>query len=187
MNYDVVAQNHIQEICQWTQDVRFLPGKVNSMADQLSRPPHVPIGTAYQLEPLDAFGPGPHVAETGPLRAETAESHLLSSQSVALNIVDHRALAHAQKTCQDVSNHRAGKHPPGLNMEDYEFSPGVTLYCDVSNGRKARPLVPATWRDTILQMFHGIHHPGLKTTLHKVADRYYWPTMRADIAEFVKW
>merc|ERR1711951_296432 len=68
---------------------------------------------------------------------------------------------------------------------DFEFSPGLTLYCDVSNGKKARPLVPAQFRDLIVRMFHCLSHKGQKATLQKVASRYYWPTMRKDVSRIV--
>ena len=48
-SHDPIASNQISEICQWTNDVRFLEGKSNVVADWLSRPPEVPLGTAYQL------------------------------------------------------------------------------------------------------------------------------------------
>ena len=32
----------------WTNDVRYLPGKSNCVADTLSRPATVPLGQAYQ-------------------------------------------------------------------------------------------------------------------------------------------
>ena len=41
-NHDVIAQQHLFEISQWTNDVRFIAGKSNIVADMLSRPPDVP-------------------------------------------------------------------------------------------------------------------------------------------------
>merc|ERR1711951_208147 len=46
--HDVIALQHINEISQWTSDVRFISGRANAVSDFLSRPPQVPIGTAYQ-------------------------------------------------------------------------------------------------------------------------------------------
>ena len=100
-------------------------------------------------------------------------------------VVDHISLAAAQENCPDVTAHRAGFHPAGLEMKDHEFEPGVTLYCDVSNGLKARPLVPQSWRNAIIRLFHEVHHPGKAETIRKVAARYYWPTMRKDVTKFV--
>ena len=47
-NHDAISQNHLNEIAQWTSDVRFVAGKANCVADVLSRPSHVPMGTAYE-------------------------------------------------------------------------------------------------------------------------------------------
>ena len=47
--HDVIANNKIMEIAQYTSDIRFLEGKANAVADWLSRPPEVPIGTSYSL------------------------------------------------------------------------------------------------------------------------------------------
>ena len=47
--HNPIASNQISEICQWTNDIRFLEGKSNVVADWLSRPPETPFGTAYQL------------------------------------------------------------------------------------------------------------------------------------------
>ena len=65
-------------------------------------------------------------------------------------------------------------------------SPGVVLYCDLSDGKKARPLVPKPWRQLIIRMMHSLSHPGQKETLRRVAARYYWPKIKEDVSEFVK-
>merc|ERR1711989_276746 len=36
--HDQIAYNQLMEIAQWTSDVRHLPGKLNWVADSLSRP-----------------------------------------------------------------------------------------------------------------------------------------------------
>merc|ERR1711895_199990 len=87
------------------------------------------------------------------------------------------AAAREQKTCSDVIRHLNGKCPKSIKLKQIEFSPGVTVLCDVSNGKKARPLVPITWRQFLIRMFHQLKHPGQAGTLKKVSDRYYWPDM----------
>ena len=71
-------------------------------------------------------------------------------------------------------------------MADYEFSPGVTLFCDLSDGKKARPLIPKPWRNLVINMMHELSHPGQAETLRRVAARYYWPKMMEDVSNFVK-
>ena len=41
----------------------------------------------------------------------------------------------------DVLQHRQGKHEKHLKLTDVEYSPGVFLYCDVSENKKIRPIL----------------------------------------------
>ena len=149
----------------WTNDIRYLSGKSNTVADWLSRPPEVPLGAAYALP--------------------SADFELSALQEVALELINHKALAKAQLNCPDVISHRQGKAPRKVKMTDIEYSPGVTLYCDTSDGCKARPLVPKEFRDVVIRMFHQLAHAGQKETVKKVANRYYWPNMRSDVSDYV--
>ena len=76
-SHDPIASNQISEICQWTNDVRFLEGKSNVVADWLSRPPEVPLGTAYQL----------------PKREEIAA---IENEEVKLEVMDNEQLVAEQ-------------------------------------------------------------------------------------------
>ena len=44
---DPVASRQLHEISQYSQDIRYKPGKENLTADALSRPEGVPPGQAY--------------------------------------------------------------------------------------------------------------------------------------------
>ena len=50
LQHDPIAQHQIQEIGMWTSDVRYLPGKLNTVADILSRPSHDKLGAAYKMD-----------------------------------------------------------------------------------------------------------------------------------------
>ena len=76
--HDAIARNKIMEIAQYTSDVRFLEGKANAVADWLSRPPEVPIGTAYNVQKED-------------------EELVDNISAVALSIIDSKTLARDQK------------------------------------------------------------------------------------------
>ena len=199
MKHDIIAQNHIQEICQWTQDIRFLAGKVNTVADNLSRPSQVPLGTAYQVEPIEAVVPEqepdqaemlefrPTVAVTtraAARRPTTDESHVQNvEESTPFDVVDISSLARAQSTCPDTASHRQGKHPTGLIFGDHKFA-SETLFSEIS-GDRARPLVPDEFRQQIMQIMHGLQHPGQQATIKAIATHYYWPRMKTQIANFV--
>ena len=95
------------------------------------------------------------------------------------------ALAADQKNCPEVEAHRSGKHPKGIRMTDVEYSPGVTLLCETSTGR-SRPFVPQQWRQLIFRLFHSLTHTGQKATVKNISHRYYWPSLRTDVSEWVK-
>merc|ERR1711978_333822 len=67
--HDQIAYNQLMEIAQWTSDVRHLPGKLNWVADSLSRPENVPLGIAHtlqtNLDALDVTGDGAPEVEDG--------------------------------------------------------------------------------------------------------------------------
>ena len=167
----------------WTSDVQHLAGHLNAVADILSRPSPDLTGSAYKLESMNELVPVQAPATERQVHLPADE--LSAVTTVALQIVDHAKIAADQQNCEEVKSHRQGQHANGLNMTDVEFSPGIVLYCDVSNGKKARPLVPKQYRDLITRMMHVLNHPGIAETQRKVAERYYWPHMKKDIANFV--
>lgn len=59
------------------------------------------------------------------------------------------------------------------------------LYCDTSTN-SIRPWVPMNFRQQIFNRFHNISHPGRKSTVKLIKDRYVWPRMEKDIKKFVK-
>lgn len=59
------------------------------------------------------------------------------------------------------------------------------LICDVSTG-KTRPFVPKQLREQITRQLHALAHPGVKQTQKLVSERYVWPNMNKDIANFVR-
>lgn len=59
------------------------------------------------------------------------------------------------------------------------------IVCDVSTS-KIRPYVPRKLRRSIFNMMHNLSHPGKKSSIKLVADRYVWLNMKKDIAEWVQ-
>ena len=126
--HDPVAFTAISEIAFWTSDVRFVAGKSNVVADLLSRPPDVPMGTAYTI--------------TSEIAAATMEP---------LRVVHPQNIADAQQNCKDVLNHRSGRCPRDVAIKTIRID-GVPIYCEVALEEKPRPLVPK-----ILQKFENIY------------------------------
>ena len=175
--HDPIATNQMMEVAMFSNDVRFVAGAENQVADLLSRPVGVPLGSDYVVNVEDDENVEP--ADIDPLPSIAAVSQPLSFQTVSAE-----ELFDSQKACADVENHKKGNHPRTINMQYVEVIPGIHLYCDTSKGRN-RPLVPEPHRKKIFELFHMINHPGQGPTIKKVQDRYYWPTLRQDIAKWV--
>ena len=62
-----------------------MEGKANAVADWLSRPPWVPLGTAYTMQ-------------------KDEEELVDNISAVAVSIIDSKTLARDQKECVDVQN-----------------------------------------------------------------------------------
>ena len=62
---------------------------------------------------------------------------MASLHEVSLELVDHKALARDQESCEDIRKHRDGQYPKSLTMENVEFSPRVQIHCENSNGKRA--------------------------------------------------
>ena len=55
----------------------------------------------------------------------------------------------------------------------------------MSLNKKIRPLVPEQHRRAIMGVFHQVQHPGVKESVRKIGERYYWPLMKQQITDYV--
>lgn len=65
--------------------------------------------------------------------------------------------------------------------------PGTTalLYCDTATPIK-RPYVTQPYRRQVFKSLHGLAHPGIKTTVKLVSQRYVWPNIKKDCSEWAR-
>ena len=70
-------------------------------------------------------------------------------------------------------------------MGNVEIS-GQELYCEISDSKNPRPLVPKQCRDVIINLVHHQDHPNHKETLRRIAKDYYWPCMKKDVEGFCR-
>ena len=187
---DPVALSQMAEIGQFTHDIRFIEGKSNICADMLSRPFNIPLGEAYRMpEQIATVGQVAVGKNSSPSdRIESGKISLTtpSVDEVSLETLSAESIEMEQKTCDDVRNHRLGKRPKDVVMEDVKYALGPTIYCEVSIPNKPRPLLPKKLRLKILEAFHHIDHCGNKELARRAADEYYWPAMGTDAADFCR-
>lgn len=144
---------HLEYIAQFTNDIRYLKGSQNVVADTLSR--------AY------------------------CES-LTDMQHVTF---DYKQLVIHQKHDKELSK----------LLEKYKNNPTSKIYlkflkddsnkekvwCETSTGRN-RPYIPEGLRKTVFNLLHSISHPGIRATRKQVSEKYFWPNMNTDTANWTK-
>ena len=185
--HDAIAMNAINEIGQWTSDIRYKPGKTLLIADWLSRPHDVPIGTAYQTEVCvqtnDADRLPGNLNEK--IQYVPPEATLAALEEVALHVLSPAQLALDQHLDPEVQAHLAGNKPRNVFVDIVKLA-DTELLCEVSDPRNPRPMVPKKQRDLVINLLHHADHPGQKETLRRVAREYYWPRLRKNVHDFVK-
>lgn len=61
----------------------------------------------------------------------------------------------------------------------------VTLICDSSMDSE-RPYIPVTHRKLVFEMLHNLSHPGVKTTTKLIKEKFIWPNINKDVAQWTK-
>lgn len=64
-------------------------------------------------------------------------------------------------------------------------TPHTELYCKMS-GESIRPYIPAPLRKRVFDIFHGPAHPSAKVTDQIIRQRYIWPNLHRDVAEWAR-
>ena len=180
--HDPQALNAINEISQTTSDVRFKAGKSIPIADWLSR--LEPIGTPSDNNIAEIVSAGKFKLPYSPFYVPP-EQTMAALEEVALHTLNPSDLAKAQADCQEVKAHLEGKIPKNVQVGFVDFG-GVNLFCETSEDKNPRPMVPAPLRSLVLNLLHHGDHPGKKETARRTTSDYYWPGMRKDIEEFYK-
>ena len=161
---DPVAHRALQEIGMFTKDLRYLEADKNSFADLLSRiTPPDKIGDAYtdKIDTLAAV-----------------------EEAVQVQMITPSQIKAAQDSCQEIIQYKNGKTPKNTKFKMVVFN-GVGLYCEDSSV-KPRPVIPASLRPLVMQIFHKIGHKGQKESVTRIASEYYWNKMKVQIKNYVK-
>ncbi|GFW72035.1 retrovirus-related Pol polyprotein from transposon opus [Trichonephila clavipes] len=64
-------------------------------------------------------------------------------------------------------------HNNSLKFKPSTLPSGKKLWCDIST-QKIRPYIPQKFRFQIFQLIHGLAHPGIKSTVKLMTEKYGW-------------
>ncbi|GFU62850.1 retrovirus-related Pol polyprotein from transposon opus [Nephila pilipes] len=60
-----------------------------------------------------------------------------------------------------------------------------TLWCDISTS-KIRPYTPEEFRMQMFRQIHGFCHPGVKSTIKQITEKFICPDMKKQVGEWAK-
>lgn len=110
---------------------------------------------------------------------------MLSRINTISTQIDYKEIAEAQRNDPELAELLAG-NSTSLNFKLLKISGDVSeLWCDISQ-RTVRPFIPKQFRTQIIANVHRMAHPGTKTTVKMVTERFIWPNVRRDTTKFVQ-
>lgn len=93
---------------------------------------------------------------------------------------DFEQLAKSQLEDPELIKILDGSIPTALELVKIKI-PGspAEIYCDKSTPIM-RPYVTEPFREQVFKTLHGLSHPGIKTTVKMVTERFVWPNIKKD-------
>lgn len=74
----------------------------------------------------------------------------------------------------------------GLKLKIFNFGKNkVPIVCDTYDNT-FRPFLPLSFRKQVFEVYHCLSHPGIKTTNKIIKQKFVWPSMNKDIANWVR-
>lgn len=98
--------------------------------------------------------------------------------SVSVDPVDLPSIAAHQEADEEFQQCKDKLHSIPL-------TPTLSIWC-VSDSQMPRPFVPLSMREDIFNQYHQMSHPGVHGSQQLVGSRFYWPSLKKDIATWVK-
>lgn len=99
--------------------------------------------------------------------------------------LDYKKLAESQK-CDEELKTILTTNSSSMNLKLYNLpNTNIQILCDTST-KQIRPFLTKQFRQIAIKQLHDLAHPGAKTTIKLIKQRFVWPNMGNDITNFVK-
>lgn len=99
--------------------------------------------------------------------------------------LDYKQLAEQQSTDDELEmilrNNKSALQIKKITLPDSDEA----IFCDVSTAR-VRPFITKQLRQRVFNSVHHLSHPGARSSVKLITERYIWPNMKADINQMVK-
>ncbi|GFX08514.1 retrovirus-related Pol polyprotein from transposon 297 [Trichonephila clavipes] len=102
------------------------------------------------------------------------------SRIEAITVIDYDTIA--DKQTQDAELQQLMKSNSSVNFKSCTLPSGKALWCDISTSN-IRPYIPKQFRQQIFQQIHGFSHPGIRSTIKLMTEKFIWPNMKQEIRE----
>lgn len=100
-------------------------------------------------------------------------------------IIDYNEMARLQRNDPDLNEMLANKNS-SLQLKRIKLNDSSEeVFCDISTGR-IRPFVPVGMRRIVFNKIHSLSHPGAKSSIKLINERYVWKKINGDVKEMVK-
>lgn len=101
-----------------------------------------------------------------------------------LPVIDYQSLARDQEVDTELQNLLSNGSSLDLQKVTTPHA-GVAIYCDTSTP-EPRPYITPSHRRQVFNGLHNLSHPGVKTTVRLITQRYVWPGVRQDCRQWAK-
>jgi len=128
---------------------------------------HLAVLTEFLVDAVHIKGKDNIVADT-----LSRSVNLIQSE-----IVNLEELAKAQESDEDFQIYKE-------KLKQFPLQHG-TLFCN-TDAVHPRPFVPQSLRSAVFKKLHNLSHPGIKSSIKLIRDRYVWPSIERDVREWCR-
>ncbi|GFX98998.1 hypothetical protein TNCV_4301731 [Trichonephila clavipes] len=100
----------------------------------------------------------------------------------SISEINFEAIAEEQNTDEELQQLL---HNNSLKFKPSTLPSGKKLWCDTST-QNIRPYIPQKFRFQIFQLIHGLAHPGIKSTVKLMTEKYVWSDIKKQVREWAK-